>query len=165
MKKNVSTLVILFMLLAVTSSCSKDNDLNPDSYPENTVTLNLTNDGTVHFGIDVVMTKGNNFSAEKTFMTEAGKGSSVGKIRKPNLITLTSELAVQPGKVYLFIPRHIVVDVSPGVRKIKEGSGYIQLYVNKFIKENDKIVGAVVTYGIVRVKAKEDIDDYSFQYE
>lgn len=146
MKTVLKTFGILLMSVSLITSCNKDDNY---AEPMDVVTLNMNDEanGKTRLGqSDVYINKSNNFQTSLALIADLGSQRGIGTQIEPQLGTLATEVAVIPGHLYQIFPYNSVRTFPSGVSATKVGEPYYKTYVVSQLKNNDKVVGALVQY-------------------
>lgn len=170
MKTKLKSGMGLFLVLIVilTTGCKEDKIFEP----EGAITLNMLNEAngkTILANSNVYINNSNNFYTSVNFLSEVGNVSNLGEKLTPQIHNLSREVAVIPGKAYQIFHSNSLIEFSSGNRAILKDQGYYQVLVKSLIHENEKQVGAVVTYALVfpdgRSLPKTDYDLGKFNFQ
>ncbi len=142
-RKQLFTIFVLAFIPFLITSCSDDND-EPQSViiPANAIRLNMMNEShgkSLLGNTDVYLSDNRNFiSPADAFIGVVNELPSDLNC-PPSLSQLFTQMAVTPGKIYQIFPRENIHRFPSGNNAIKNGSPYLNVCIESWIKNGAKV--------------------------
>ena len=144
--KYFGAIVCSIIAISITS-CEKIDRI--ERFPEGTSTLKMMNEdnGCTALGnSDVYITSTGNFKSGTFPILDCGNKNGIGDIGIPNFTNMAPEVAITPGHGYVICSSESVKDFPSREKAIREDALLYRVYVDSWIQQNGKDVGANVYF-------------------
>lgn len=142
--------VLLTLMLTLACSCGEDNPLDnpPDMATQNMMIE--SRDKTLLGQTDIYITDNLNFKSAEYYFADMGQVLDLGHIeeQESDLTTITGEVAVAENEGYMAIRRDHLHRFPSRKLGIFTGSSYYRIWVDSWLKDNKKKIGAMVNYAL-----------------
>ncbi len=139
--------IVGFVIAMTISSCEKSDRI--ERFPEGTSMIKMMNEdngGTALGNSDVLLTTAGDFKSSTFPILDCGKKNGIGDIGLPDFMNMAPEVAAIQGHGYVICSSENVVDFLSGKKAIREDALMYRVYVDSWIQQDGKDVGANVYF-------------------
>lgn len=155
--KQLYLLLLLLPLLTLATACGDDNPLDnpPDMATQNMMIE--SREKTLLGQTDIYITNNLNFKSADYYFADMGQVLDLGHIeeQESDLTTITGEVAISEYEGYMAIRRDHLHRFPSNKLGIFIGSSYYRIWVDSWLKDNKKKIGAMVNYALYLPKKFE----------
>ena len=153
--KNLLNICLLTALLSLSLTSCHDRDKY--DVPDDMVTIKMMDEdnGKTVIGLtDIYMTRAHNLVTNDYYLVDMGQVLDLGHVEEnePDFVTLTDKAAVGEYEGYLAFLRTDLKRFPSGISGIALNAQYYRIWVDEFIEDGDKKVGATVCFAQFRPK-------------